>query len=616
MSIFNYFVKVEDTDSHKKQVEKELEKIDDEMKVDMQKLPDQRGPGRPRKRMPDLLLTSDNSESYSSSGSSSSSHESNHLALNEFDSTPAKRKRIDWFASPLIHHIIEEIRVWKSSKIAVERLKKKFPKCPTEEKGIFDDLNEATVRYWFDDNWKLKEQFATLMKEKKGGRPGMLSDSTEKAIVNTLTKLREKGQVMNGSVMRLVMKAVIRSSGNEKEEVNARYAQRFALQKMNWRWRRTTTGTKLPKDWEDQGKKMLKRAAAHIDAIRNPNTISAKRPFHRSLLINFDQTGVHLVPKSKYTYADAKSDTVEGNGEDDRRQITAILASSADGDMLPLQLIFQGKTPRCEAQHTASTEAALFSFTHSENHWSTQETMKEYMQQVIEPYIQRMIVKHALPQTSEAVLLLDCWSVHTSDQFRLYMKESHKNIRVVYIPPNCTSKLQVADTHLNFPFKRGIRNRFNEHTVNNMLDQLERNEEIQQIDLKLSTLKPLVVEWCYSAWNSLAKNRDYVCLAWQSLFKLFNPLKDDNQIAAFRESSSGRLNLNERFDGENEETDGEDAYESESEDEEKDELDLMQEIRSGTRKSTRVREPPRIQGYMIRTDQIQMEGDHLEEEFP
>ena len=407
------------------------------------------------------------------------------------------------------------------------------------------------------------------------------------------------------------MKAVIRSSGNENAEVNVRYAQRFALQKMNWRWRRTTTGTKLPEDWEKQGKTMLKRVAVHIAAIKNSSTLSAERPFHASLLINFDQTGVHLVPKSKYTYADATSSSVQGTGEDDRRQITAVIASSANGDMLPLQLIFQGKTPRCEAQHTSSTDAEKFSFTHSENHWSNQETMQEYIQQIIEPYIQRMIIKHALPANSEAILLIDCWSVHTSDEFKLYMKENHKNIRLVYIPPCCTSMLQVADTHLNFPFKRGIRNRFNEHTVNTMMEQLENREEIGKIDLKLSTLKPLVVEWCYSAWDSLRKRRDYVVHAWQSLFTVlqFDPFVEKNQIAALCESTSSQLRMDENFNGEDDESDEENTYESESEDEEKDELDIMREIQTGTRRSARLRQQPTPQGYMIRTDQIQSDDE-------
>jgi hypothetical protein len=149
--------------------------------------------------------------------------------------------------------------------------------------------------------------------------------------------------------------------------------------------------------------------------------------------------------------------------------------------------------------------------------------------------------------------------------------------------------------------------RFNEYTLKKMVDQLENDEEIDKIDLKLSTLKPLVVDWCYQVWDSLRKNRDYVVHAWESLFKHFDPFDKANQLTALRESSSNQLRIEEKFEAEDD--DEGDAYESEDEDEEKDELDIMKEIQTGTRRSTRAKKQPQLQGYMVRTDQIQMEDD-------
>jgi len=60
---------------------------------------------------------------------------------------------------------------------------------------------------------------------------------------------------------------------------------------------------------------------------------------HASLVINLDQTGVLLVPAATYTYEQQGAATVAVSGAEDKRQITAVLASSLAGDFLPLQLI-------------------------------------------------------------------------------------------------------------------------------------------------------------------------------------------------------------------------------------------------------------------------------------
>ncbi len=51
---------------------------------------------------------------------------------------------------------------------------------------------------------------------------------------------------------------------------------------------------------------------------------------------------------------------------------------------------------------------------------------------------------------------------------------------------------QVADTHLNCPLKRGIKSRFNQWTLQLLMKDIENSDKIN-INLKLSTLKPLVI---------------------------------------------------------------------------------------------------------------------------
>jgi hypothetical protein len=561
-----------------------------------------RGPGRPRKRKVHLSDPSASGVDPSSTSTSSST------SLTD-SSLDAKRRRCDWFSSPFIHDIMEAVRVFRSCRAAVEHLQKKFPRLPTEEYGRFDSLNEATVRYWFDDEWRLKEQFATLAKPRRPGTKSIIDAALEEKIISHLLRVREKGQSLASNVIRTMVMAIITKEGREdilsKHKISQQWCRLFVATKLNWTFRRATTGSSLPLHWRDDGVKLLKRIAIRIDEVNHSNSV--RITFDPSLLINFDQTGVHLVPKSNYTYASKGSGNVAVIGEDDRRQITAVMASSADGDLLPLQLIFQGKTERCEPTPTDDVKRSLFHITHSENHWSNQTTMEAYIERIIQPYIQQKIVEKRLPRDSRAIVLLDCWSVHKSAEFRTFVKKKYKNIILVFIPPNCTSKLQICDTHLNFPFKRGIRNRFNQWTMNTFVEQLEKDDTLD-VDLKMSTLKPLVLQWCHETWEAMRQQREYIVGAWTSLFTLFDPFSPANQLQAYRDSSNIQLDEDYKEDEKNA---GENDYESDDEDEDKDELDVMKEIRGGMRRSERNRKPPRqIGSYMVNTAQLQIEEDY------
>ena len=65
------------------------------------------------------------------------------------------------------------------------------------------------------------------------------------------------------------------------------------------------------------------------------------------LIINWDQTGVKIVPLSSWTMEQRGAKRVEISGVDDKLQITAVFAATPVGEFLPIQLIYQGKTPVC-----------------------------------------------------------------------------------------------------------------------------------------------------------------------------------------------------------------------------------------------------------------------------
>ena len=62
------------------------------------------------------------------------------------------------------------------------------------------------------------------------------------------------------------------------------------------------------------------------------------------LVINWDQTGVKFVPTSNWTMDIHGSTQVPIKVLDDKREMTALLACTRSGKLLPPQLLYTGKT--------------------------------------------------------------------------------------------------------------------------------------------------------------------------------------------------------------------------------------------------------------------------------
>lgn len=90
-----------------------------------------------------------------------------------------------------------------------------------------------------------------------------------------------------------------------------------------------------------------------------------------SLVINLDQTGLNIVPTGEWTMEKEGRKRVNLAGLGDERQITATFAATLDGQFLPMQLLYQGKTDYCQPKFSFSCEFDVF---HTPNHWANEDT--------------------------------------------------------------------------------------------------------------------------------------------------------------------------------------------------------------------------------------------------
>ena len=223
------------------------------------------------------------------------------------------------------------------------------------------------------------------------------------------------------------------------------------------------------------------------------------------LIINFDQTGLSIVPSSDWTMEAKGAKSVEAVGKDDKRQLTAVLAGSLTGDLLPPQIIYQGKTPCCLPKHSFPEK---WHITYSINHWSNEDTMKEYVDNVLLQYITEKRQSLGLAIDYPALVIFDNFKAQCTSAFLTQLDQN--NINVVLVPPNCTDRLQPLDVSVNKAVKNQLRTEFQSWYARQVLRQRQEGQQ-KIIDLKMSTVKPLSAAWIESACNYV-KNKPEIII--------------------------------------------------------------------------------------------------------
>ena len=190
-----------------------------------------------------------------------------------------------------------------------------------------------------------------------------------------------------------------------------------------------------------------------------------------ALILNWDQTGINYVPVSSWTIESEGSKRVELAGKDDKRQSTAVFGCSLMGDFLPPQLIYQCKTTHCLSQVKVPTD---WHITYSANHWSNENTMKDYVGKIIIPYLQKKREELGLLPDQPALLLFDNFKAQCTTSLLQTLDDN--NINVLLIPPNCTDRLQPLDISVNKAAKEFLRGKFQKWYAQEVCSQFQGGE--------------------------------------------------------------------------------------------------------------------------------------------
>lgn len=252
---------------------------------------------------------------------------------------------------------------------------------------------------------------------------------------------------------------------------------KFFLSRMNFVKRKGTTKAQVvPSDFQ----------SFRLQFVQDVKGVVTMEDIPSQLIINWDQTGIHYVPMSEWTTEKRGTKRVAITGISDKRQITAVFGGTSSGDFLPIQLVYQGKTKKCLPPVTFPAD---WDVTYSENHWSKEDTMKSYLRKVIIPCLEKKREDLHLPSNYPCLVIFDNFKAQCTDSILAMLTDN--NIYYVFIPANCTDRLQPLDLSVNKAAKNYLRNSFQEWYASQIKSRFDSSEEIQPINLSMSIVKPL-----------------------------------------------------------------------------------------------------------------------------
>ena len=134
--------------------------------------------------------------------------------------------------------------------------------------------------------------------------------------------------------------------------------------------------------------------------------------------------------------------------------------------------------------------------------------MKTYIEEVIVPYVKQKRAQLKLNEDHPALAIFDVFKGQCTEEVLQMLEEN--NIERVCVPANCTDRLQPLDLSVNKPAKEFLRGRFQEWYTSQIVDQLE--EDTQQVDLRLSIMKPLGTHWLVALYDYICANPTFIVI--------------------------------------------------------------------------------------------------------
>lgn len=306
-----------------------------------------------------------------------------------------------------------------------------------------------------------------LLPMKKRGRPVLLGEILDTRVQQYLRGVREAGGVVSAKIAMAAARGILLSCNRSRPaefggdvELNRQWAYSL-LKRMKFVKRKATTAKS--KHSTADFTRLKQQFLADVVTTVEMEEIPAE------LILNWDQTGIKIVPSSTWTMEAQGSRRVEAVGVNDKRLTTAVFCGTLTGDFLLVQVIYQGTTDRCHPRYQFPSD---WDITHSPKHWSNEQTMVQYVENIIIPYVAAR--RASFEDETPALVIMDNFKGQITSAVTELLEAN--NIHVVLLPPNTTDSLQPMNLSVNKPAKDFLKQRFEEWYSGEVTKQLDEKE--------------------------------------------------------------------------------------------------------------------------------------------
>jgi hypothetical protein len=186
--------------------------------------------------------------------------------------------------------------------------------------------------------------------------------------------------------------------------------------------------------------------------------------------------------------------------------------------------------------------------------------MRDYVLNVLDPYFVQKLAELGLPPNHVCILILDCWPVHKTAVFADVVKAMKSTVKLLFVPPGCTSKFQPLDVTVQKPLKEAFMVGYDMWAQENVTRQLqakrmavrrrvenqlmleeapklstqgaevigkvtkrlqqvaevERQASVVQVIMRWSTIKELILGWLVETHRTLSSNTGLIKSSWSA----------------------------------------------------------------------------------------------------
>jgi hypothetical protein len=280
------------------------------------------------------------------------------------------------------------------------------------------------------------------------------------------------------------------------------FVRKYLQNQLGWSLRRATKAAqKVPADYE---RILMEAFLREAYVVRNHAVPAALR-------VNTDQTNIIYQQGTTSTWEKRGAKQVATIGQEEKRAFTLVPSISASGELLLMQLIYFGKTDAsCPSKTSAHYRVAMelrfgIEPSKSSTYWSTIETMKKLVIEIISPYFELKKKELGLSQNQHAIWKVDCWSVHRSREFIDWMEGKYPLIIVIFIPGGCTGLWQPLDVGVQRVMKQSIKRSAHRDVVDEFLAYLADGKPPNELllDTRLPTLRNRSLGWVVEAYHDI-----------------------------------------------------------------------------------------------------------------